>query len=271
MLALVRCPAARVIWESVHFVRDLEEWDHIPDFLSWWQVVLNKFTLEECCEVAMICYGLWTARNELLFKDNPRCHGDIIGAAISCYTAFKEARSAIGEEGERARESWSPPCRGVVKANCDAGFLGDGVVGFGVVFRDEGGDVLGAAVKQEKGHWTPDVAEAKAVLFAMKVALGMGFEHLEVESDCLRVVRHLQKSCFSNSSFSLVIRDILDIGSLFSSVIWSHVRRSGNNVAHILAKLCPIELGERIWFDCGPECIADAVAFDICENFIINQ
>ncbi|KAL2903862.1 putative phosphoenolpyruvate synthase regulatory protein [Bienertia sinuspersici] len=69
----------------------------------------------------------------------------------------------------------------------------------------------------------------------------MGFENLEVESDCLRVIRHLKKHCSFNSSFSLVISDIHEIAFLFSSVVWSHVKRSGNNVAHILAKVQPIE------------------------------
>ncbi|KAL2903860.1 hypothetical protein RDABS01_002570 [Bienertia sinuspersici] len=98
--ALVHCPAARVVWEASDVVLDFEELTYASDFLAWWEAALNNLKVDDCCKVAMICYGLWSARNESIFKEKPRCHGDIIGAALSFYAAFCEVNSATALQGE---------------------------------------------------------------------------------------------------------------------------------------------------------------------------
>lgn len=53
------------------------------------------------------------------------------------------------------------------------------------------------------------------------------------------------------SGLDSIIDDIVFINNYSKSVIWSHVKRDGNIVAHHLAKLVPISV-EEVWEHCCP-------------------
>lgn len=81
--------------------------------------------------------------------------------------------------------------------------------------RDEGGVVLAAAIKQVKAKWDAPIAEAKALLFRLKLALNCGFYTVVAESDCLGVTSHLKKGVADLYSVFVVCKDIFNISSLF--------------------------------------------------------
>ncbi|XP_048504578.2 uncharacterized protein LOC109135629 [Beta vulgaris subsp. vulgaris] len=144
---------------------------------------------------------------------------------------------------------WAKPIDGTVKLNIDAGQIGVGGCGLGAVFRDEKGDVLAAGAFQFEVPWEPRVAEAKAIYHGLKLAKELGYRHLEVESDSLLAIQALRKGRGGSSEFHLIIDDILDLVVCFDFLVWSFVKRSGNNVAHMLAHLQPWEIGKRVWVD----------------------
>ncbi|KAL2895153.1 hypothetical protein RDABS01_011062, partial [Bienertia sinuspersici] len=227
---LIQCPAAQNIWEAMQIEVNFCNQDYHVRFVEWWDFILSNFSSEEASKTGMICWGLWNARNENVFKGNPRAFGDVVGSAMSYLNSFMEAngtpKSSLGE----ADAGWQPPPRGVVKINCDVGFLGNGMVGLGAV------------------EWSAQVAEAKAILFGVKVALHGGYDNNIVKSDCLQVINYLQKGVSYFSDLAIVISDVLSYCSSFISLSWIHVKRKGNVVAHIMAKLSPVEIGERCWF-----------------------
>ncbi|KAL2928218.1 Neuron navigator 3 [Bienertia sinuspersici] len=180
--ALFLCLVVQGVCESISV--DMSRVMDPPNerFNEWWEKILKLFTDEEICKIAMICWGLWDARNKSIFE--------------------------VSAHGNRLQG-------GCVKLNCDAGRVGDE----GVVARDEHGEVLVAAVNQIEARWEPRVAEAKDVLYAIKVALFSGFDNIVVETDCLDVIKHLQEGLVSLSSLGLVTRDIKRYCSYFSFII----------------------------------------------------
>lgn len=147
-------------------------------------------------------------------------------------------------------------------------FVGGKVMGLGAVARKSDGEVLFAMSHQLVATWDVDVAEAKAIYYALKVAKREGYDRIEVESDSFNAINGIRNRTLNLSSVSLIINDIVRLESFFTSVRWNYVKRDGNVVAHLLAKLNPIELGERVWVGEAPESVSNAVSLDICDAFM---
>ncbi|KAL5823583.1 hypothetical protein ACOSQ4_021483 [Xanthoceras sorbifolium] len=76
-------------------------------------------------------------------------------------------------------ERWIPPNEGFVKVNFDAAIdISRGVVSLGWVVHDSEGFVLLSAVKPVMGGFSPEVAEALAVLTALQVARDFCFNRI---------------------------------------------------------------------------------------------
>ncbi|XP_021770651.1 uncharacterized protein LOC110734814 [Chenopodium quinoa] len=106
----------------------------------------------------------------------------------------------------------------------------------GVVARDERGIILAAAVRKGGEGWLVEVAEATAVVYGLKLARRMGYARVEMESDALNVVNRVNHKTSGCSPFFLVIDDILALSLMFDRFSISHVKRSGNTVAHFVAR-----------------------------------
>ncbi|KAJ8422352.1 hypothetical protein Cgig2_014893 [Carnegiea gigantea] len=80
---------------------------------------------------------------------------------------FREARLAPRPPSDTQVGKWVPPPSGIWKLNFDAGRLGEWGRGLGFVVRNSLGDVVLAGTHQSVGFLGPDIAEAKACLFAL--------------------------------------------------------------------------------------------------------
>lgn len=45
---------------------------------------------EVLCRIAMVCWGIWKARNVTIFRSSTKCYGEIVAGALSYYDAFIE-------------------------------------------------------------------------------------------------------------------------------------------------------------------------------------
>ena len=136
-------------------------------------------------------------------------------------------------EGSR----WSSPQDGLVKINFDgAVFSESNQSGVGVVIRDNNGAVL--ASYSEKIHQTykPDEVEVLATLKAVTFARESGFRNVILEGDSLRLITALKSTEGSLSPTSLLVDDVKRVAISFEQLLYSHVKRNGNRVAHSLAK-----------------------------------
>lgn len=107
--ALVKCPTAQKVWETLN----LDPCDVLclasMDFLDWWEHVLKVFDQGEACKFGIICWCLWKARNDHIFKLTPRTHDDVVGAALSYYASFIEVNSPADRPRNAESYSWRPP------------------------------------------------------------------------------------------------------------------------------------------------------------------
>lgn len=58
---------------------------------------------------------------------------------------------------------------GMLKLNCDAGVVRDGVMGSGTVIRNSAGEMDVTIVHQKEVSWDTDIAEAMVIWFGMKI------------------------------------------------------------------------------------------------------
>lgn len=85
-----------------------------------------------------------------------------------------------------------------------------------------------------------------AVREALKWMKTQGWDHVQLESDCLKVIQSVQNQT-SISYFDLILNDIRNIAREFCNLSFLFVKRSTNRVAHLLAREA-ISLPDRM--DC---------------------
>ncbi|CAH9087463.1 unnamed protein product, partial [Cuscuta epithymum] len=105
------------------------------------------------------------------------------------------------------------------------------MVGLGWVARDSTGAFLAGAAIPRKGVCLPKEAEALSMREALSWIKAAGWDQVDVESDALHLVEGVH-SASTESSFGLLVNDIKEVATSFSSITFSHVKRSANRVAH---------------------------------------
>lgn len=127
----------------------------------------------------------------------------------------------------------------MVKINVDASLSYVVLVGLWVVGRDSNGVVLFFATRRVKAYWIPEVVEAKAIELALWLGKRFGLSEVILEYECQVVIKRLSKSVTFLLDLDKVLHDILACFISFTFLVWFHVKRDGNCVAHHLAKLVP--------------------------------
>lgn len=123
--------------------------------------------------------------------------------------------------------------------NVDASLATVGWVALSVVARDSVGGVIFTAICRVRAHWIAEIAEAKAIEMATRLEKRYGLHEVIVESDCQTVINRLSKHAIYLVDLDIILHNILSSCVHFNSIVWSHVKRDGNYVAHTLVKLTP--------------------------------
>ncbi|XP_074318065.1 uncharacterized protein LOC141654850 [Silene latifolia] len=260
------CVVAQRVWEGIDLLSGEEACE--GSTRDWVEERWRDFGARECGWFMVGCWALWEHRNNVVFN----------GKEVDPFGVVKRIRDVMDEiegggfvrsrqrgdgmvEGTVGKQmGWSVPKDGFVKINTDAGVREGEGVSLGVVCRDGGGKVLwGLSIVKEQA-WEVHVAEAVAVLEAVREAGRRGHAKIIVESDCIQVVNALRKPAAGRSIFSLVLDDIIALCNSFTSVVWSYIRRSCNGVAHALAHPFPRVVGRVVWSEALP-LVANELAF----------
>ena len=133
---------------------------------------------------------------------------------------------------------WEAPVMGTVKVNTDAAWCSKKKkFGLGVVIRDSTGSVLASVATPVYALVTVVVAEGWALERGATLARQMGFSAVYLESDCLEVIKALVQQTKFKSELGHVLDSISDVCNSFDKYIFLYTPRSGNQVAHNLAKI----------------------------------
>ncbi|KAK1369461.1 hypothetical protein POM88_035553 [Heracleum sosnowskyi] len=73
-----------------------------------------------------------------------------------------------------------------------------------------------------------------AARFGLIVAERFGYCHIQLESDALEVLNYFNDARCGYSPTYLLVEDLHAVSSKFTSFYFSHVKRRGNSVAHLI-------------------------------------
>jgi hypothetical protein len=188
---------------------------------------------------------------------------EIIPLTLGWWEEYKASQALPSGLPRFIPQKWKKPQAGYVKLNVDASFHSvSSVAGLGGVFRDSEGNFLGGFV-----DFLPSIVSAKhgemlALLLGVKVAYNRSLVPLIVESDCLDLVQAITSNSLDSSELGFLIEDIRQDLQTASAASIHHVRRSANNVAHLLAREAGIKCLEFDFFSVAPSFVKEALSSD---------
>ncbi|CAH9122326.1 unnamed protein product [Cuscuta epithymum] len=208
---------------------------------------------EDLAKLIWGCWAIWGERNCRVWQQasSPVCQFMLKAEAF--VTGWAQAQTARREgrlAGQRMTASWCCPAAGMVKLNVDAA-VRTGYCGLGWCLRDEEGKFVAGAARKWQGNLSVLEAELIGIREALSWLLDFEWRAIEVESDASRAISEILKGS-SISSYGLVAADIRDIANNFASISFSHVRRSANKAAHVMAKAACSLSDLQSWFTHPP-------------------
>ena len=157
---------------------------------------------------------------------------------------------------------YPPPPLGWVKINTDATIFRELGVGLGWVARDHHRRILEMGVKRRKEAWDATVAEAIAARVALSHVSARRWGNVILELDALGLIERLQSGSRGEAYLDVLLEDIRSLVPSFRSLMSSHVKRAGNTVAHLVARMSPTNGDEQIWNSSFPFAVTYLVDLD---------
>ena len=108
--------------------------------------------------------------------------------------------------------------------------------GLGVIIRNDLGLVMAASVQIIPLPTSVETVEVLAARNAICLARELQFNKVIIEGDSEVVIKALNNSNVSSTSFGHIIRDIKIVSVAFREISFCHTRRQGNKVAHSIAR-----------------------------------
>jgi ribonuclease HI len=207
--------------------RDLHGW-----LLQW----LSGLQEDEINVCIMVLYQLWLARNDARDEAQVTSPHAIIQKSLHLLEEWQGLRPARTAGSTQAMEHWLPPEEGWTKLNADGALAKDGSGGYGVVMRDHDGRFLTGASHFFHLISDPERAELLACKQALVLARAKGLSRVVLETDCLSAVAKIGGNDIDRSIHGPLVEEIKSMLEDFAGHSVRHVRRTGNKVAHILAR-----------------------------------
>ncbi|XP_057452876.1 uncharacterized protein LOC130744733 [Lotus japonicus] len=232
----------------------------MAEFMGW---VVTEMELQVVADVQRILFSMWEARNKLIFEEKPLSMASILARATTLVCPPPPPSSfflANGGQGQGPGK-WVRPAVDIVKVNVDAAVGRDKMAGFGMVARDNAGEVLAAAAKFATLALSPTVAEALCLRWAMELSVHLGFRRVQFETDYLPLFQAWKKANGTSYLFS-IIYDCRSLLSAIDYVDFSFVRRQGKFCADYLARHA-FTFQDVVWIEEGPPGLSSFLCSDI--------
>uniref|UniRef100_A0A2N9HBQ0 RNase H type-1 domain-containing protein n=1 Tax=Fagus sylvatica TaxID=28930 RepID=A0A2N9HBQ0_FAGSY len=235
--ALWKCPAIECSWSTQHELAEIRK----QEFGSFHDLVRqvgshNRALLLE--KFAATCWLLWHKKNQT------RLHlpsDDYTQIRHRAETLIQEhARIHLKEHHQsppNPKVSWQPPTSYKYKVNFDGAIFRESKEGgTGVVIRDQNGLVIATLSQRVKTCPSAEMIEARAAKRAIQFALEIGIFDAIFEGDSDLIIREISSPEAMHNVYGLVLEDAKALLHHFERYQFTHTRRSGNTVAHALAR-----------------------------------
>ena len=145
---------------------------------------------------------------------------------------------------------WRCPQARLVKINSDGAIFGESnMSGIGVVIWDSNGAVLASCSEKIPQAYKAKEIEALAALKALSFAFEVGFLSAILKGDSLGLIQALKSEERNLSPTGLLIKDVKLFANNYVSLLYSHIKRNGNSVAHSLAKNALCIPNFQVWME----------------------
>jgi ribonuclease HI len=261
------CDWAKRVWFGSPLTIRINE--NNPGLSKWIEDGLMNMTTPDMEIIGALCYHIWNARNQLIFRNNDIPATDVIQQAQQSILEYKQQQQIDTKPNQRASRSsrnnesdWIPPPRAFLKLNVDAHRLaGDGHWGIWLVLRREDGSCVGATTREVWGLSEVIEAEAMGLYKAVEFLKGIQQRDVIIELDNQVVVKAINDRNYPRKYWGQLAR----FGEFLSenprsSIRWT--RRTGNRVAHFLASQAAKE-PNATWMGFAPPCINNHIQKDV--------
>jgi ribonuclease HI len=235
--ALWSCPVISQVWSLVPAFREAQQKSYTSFYdlvhhvaLKPTDLILEKF--------AVLSWFIWHKRNQAWLRLPSTDYNQLWTNAHAYLNEFLEA-TQIDKTVKPAPPlvRWSPPVHNGFKVNFDGALFKDkNEGGIGVVIRDCSGLVIATLSQRVKTGASVDLIEALAAKRAITFAMEVGVTDVEFEGDSENVIQDLSRPEAPHNAYGLIIEDARLILPYFQRYRLSHIRHSGNAVAHALAR-----------------------------------
>nr|XP_034592517.1 uncharacterized protein LOC117854440 [Setaria viridis] len=163
----------------------------------------------------------------------------------------------LDDKGKKPMFASRLPREGWIKINVDGAFTERGEAGIGVVIRA----IFNAASAEE--------VEITACKEGIMLAAEWSPKPAVLESDCLSAINLLSKPECQRSPSAFIIKEAARAAEGLPAVLFRHVKREQNSVAHELAQLARRLFHSAVWRTRAPACVEHLVARD-CNSPLSN-
>ncbi|KAL9426929.1 hypothetical protein AB3S75_033667 [Citrus x aurantiifolia] len=237
---LVDCSFAKSCW----IASPVGYAGYLPSFLVWLGYIFSRCSKEECDLAAMICWKLWTQRNDKVWNNRSGRVHQILNSAGHMLYQWQVLRQQVMLADEAASNvghgavCWERPPTGWAKCNVDAAvFHSQSLVSYGCVVRNSEGMFLAASCDRFLGKFGAREAEALGVREALSWLKQLHLPRVIIEMDCLQVFKALSENHSNPNGFGLIIEECRFLMQNLREVQFSFVRRSANAAAHSVARV----------------------------------
>uniref|UniRef100_A0A7N2R7L0 RNase H type-1 domain-containing protein n=1 Tax=Quercus lobata TaxID=97700 RepID=A0A7N2R7L0_QUELO len=206
--------------------------------LHFLECLMERLKLEELELFLVQAWFVWHQRNCVVHGERVQDSVLLNKRAVEYLEDFRNAQVRLDVVPSlRAPSRWQPPLAPSYKLNFDGAlFLDPPASGYGMIIRNDKGEVMTAYSVQ--GPLAADSGEMEilACCYALEFALDLSFHDLFIEGDNASVMRSIADFGNYSSRFGHIL---LDIHASLSRLSWftvSHIHKEDNFVAHSLAR-----------------------------------
>ncbi|KAM6545103.1 hypothetical protein CsatB_025839 [Cannabis sativa] len=226
--------------------------DLFSSLLVWLEATARRVDKEELGRVVMLCWAIWAARNDLVWKNRVRSVKDVVTFAKSSLDQWLNAQGKgnipsmspfkVGDGSEQ----WVKPVSGI-KLNVDAAIF-DSLHkhGYGCVIRDHTGGLVSVLAGVFSGSVAPELAEIMGIREALSWLKDRPFSQAVIETDSLVCADAIRSAEAFVSAFGLLVDECKNSLNCLSNVSIVFVKRSANRAAHFVARHS-VSLADRMF------------------------
>ena len=137
--------------------------------------------------------------------------------------------------------------------------------GIGAVIRNHDEVVMASGAEKLNQVYKAEEIEALAALKALQLAYDLGFQNVILEGDSLGLIQALKAEDHNLSPLGLLVEDVKLFANNFVRLSYSHIKRSGNSVAHNLTKHAIRIPDFQVWMEDVPLNVVSFLHSDVVD------